>query len=1431
MPSNRRSLFLGIVWVAMGCAVLLADPVVLENRALRVELDPVAGRFQVRDKKAGYVWRGPDEQVAELVELAVPHVPAPRQVDGRLKDWTGPVAEVAITPEMAGAARDFDGAADLSGSAKLCWHESGLFVGVAVRDDVLKTPGADEAEWWHRDSVEFWVGRDQYAVRFGAWGANVWGRKGAAGIKAAATIVAGGYNVEFLVPWSTLRGAWVGGGKEKVKRLRFALGINDCDDGGKRQGQLYYPAGWRHSSPGTFALIALADDQAKAPAAAAKDLQAWRPAGERPTKRKASFRARTSGGDEPLDITLTFELLGNTPELRVTAAADDPNAKIGRFGVLPPLMLDRPGGRILAARYCNGIGIPNDDLKWQGTSLATWAIDMPWIGLTDGRIGYMLLWELPDSCDNGAAVLERSRIDDQLLLAPDVRHYPIKGVFGAPRVIRYSFVADGGHVAICKRFRDYIDGHGMLVTQKEKMKKVPDVALLAGAPDMWGLGNLAFCREAKAAGIDRMMVNASPGPEDAAAIKALGYLISVYDNYEDIYEGRKGKYGDAVFPDHAPLMANGKRKLGWARYKYDPKTGKSMKDPKTGKPIIIEQAYKRCSSLQVPAARRWTREDQEKHPRNARFLDVTTATSLIECYDPEHGHSRTGDRLNKTALAKCMVDEFGLVLGGEHGRWWSAHVFNYWEGMQSGGFYSWPAGRVGKDLPESREGISSRYLEWGLGETNRYPLWELVYHDCVVSTWYWGDSTGHLHNVAPELGYRKDVFNMLYGTVPLYWTNRSFSYKWSEPELRERLLESYRTTCKLHERNGFEELVNHEFVTEDRAVQKSTFGGGTEVWVNFGAKPWTLVRDRRSHVLPQYGFYAKGPGIEQYRTLDPDGRMRTLVRTDDYLYADASLPGLVDLPSPGRVTLRLHAPDRIEVIPGLGLTKVGLGLAALFPKSSSRGWCRVVTDAKGVARSVAPLSANSTDGITQLVLAEGESCRLVGPKSMRKCVEVAVDPDVALSPASPRQGDRLEVTARVANLGGKRARATVSLYLAGSEEPIDSAKAGIASGANKTVRLSFPTARLDGSVALRIEAVTSSDELCTLNNTATATISVAPNRALWDSHLDLTVDMAGVARTNPVVSLPFDLDAERAKLGVAGKGDPAAVRVVCMPGDGDGTLDCLTQYIPGPDGIGELLWVVPGRFAGSTRLVCRVYMDALANGRHDPPVGTATWRDSDTVYRNACYSATFREGYIREVATAFRDWAPVLGNLCVSSGDTGWTEEHGEVQSFEVLAQGPVVTRIRVAKKLRGGHFYDKLYSLYPDHFTVSTHSPERFGTLSRSYYRAECKFLDNKGNTAVIDGRGDAEGISGKNPSAKWYTTYADGWALSCIAVTPHQNVGYWDGHAMGGVSLSPGRESPVTVRYTLHDASVPGFAPDAAAAAVYAAVQAPVKVSRAGR
>ncbi|MFR6034756.1 MAG: hypothetical protein ACLUKN_17220 [Bacilli bacterium] len=63
------------------------------------------------------------------------------------------------------------------------------------------------------------------------------------------------------------------------------------------------------------------------------------------------------------------------------------------------------------------------------------------------------------------------------------------------------------------------------------------------------------------------------------------------------------------------------------------------------------------------------------------------------------------------------------------------------------------------------------------------PLWELVYHDCVINYWYWGDS----NCCSPELMYKFDNFNALYGYPPIYSLDVTH---WNE--LKDKIAASYK---------------------------------------------------------------------------------------------------------------------------------------------------------------------------------------------------------------------------------------------------------------------------------------------------------------------------------------------------------------------------------------------------------------------------------------------------------------------------------------------------------------------------------------------------------------------------------------------------------------------------------------------------------------
>lgn len=439
--------------------------------------------------------------------------------------------------------------------------------------------------------------------------------------------------------------------------------------------------------------------------------------------------------------------------------------------------------------------------------------------------GYALVVE---TTDDAFLQVESSKLDGRELAAPRIGWDSSKKAFAYPRKLLYHFSATGGYVPLAKRYREHARQQGLIVPLAEKLKKNPNIARLFGAPDVWGDAGLKFAREAKAAGVEKMLIHGRTSPADMKAINALGYLTSEYDNYTDVLPIEPGKPLDAhhdQIPDSVVLKADGQRMTAWLTF-----------DKK-------QQYMKRCPAWWVRTAEQVVPKVLSTHPFVGRFIDVTTAEGLYECYDPKHPLTRAEKRQCGVALLSYVRSQ-NLVMGGEHGIWWAVPQLDYIEGMMSGGSAAWPAGHLIR--PKSKDQTFDSpgghkypkwedYERWGLGHAYRVPLWELVFHDCIVSTWYWGDASDFLLQAAPELTAKKDAFNVLYGTIPLLWANREGSWHTA----RDVFLRTYRNTCKLHEQIAGAEMLSHEFLTPDRAVQRTRFSGGTEVVVNFGEKPYS----------------------------------------------------------------------------------------------------------------------------------------------------------------------------------------------------------------------------------------------------------------------------------------------------------------------------------------------------------------------------------------------------------------------------------------------------------------------------------------------------------------------------------------------------------------------------------------------------------------
>ncbi|MFA6563899.1 MAG: glycoside hydrolase [Verrucomicrobiia bacterium] len=1091
-------------------------------------------------------------------------------------------------------------------------------------------------------------------------------------------------------------------------------------------------------------------------------------------------RTFDAGKNLRVNLRLRFTLPGaNAPELRVEASAEDSTKPCGYPRFIEPFVLDAPRGVLVVADYSNGHLYPLDLQPFPRGSFGGDRLDMPWVGLCDldsGR-GYLLLLETSDDCD--VKMQKIAGKGGRALVAPQVTWRPQKEVFGYTRSLLFHFAAKGGYVALCKRYRAYAKERGLIVPFTEKLKKNPNLKRLFGAPDVWGDATLAFAREAKAAGVEKMLIHGKPAkPADMRAINDLGYLTSEYDNYTDILQAKDGKVDSshAMLPDDAVLKNDQQRMTAWLTW-----------DKKT-------QYMKRCPMLWVDAAKATAEKVLAEWPFIGRFIDVTTAEGMYECYDPKHPMTRTQKRECGPALHRVFRDR-KLVMGGEHGIWWCVPVVDYIEGIQSGGYASWPAGHLihPKTKDQEFEGAWGKlktkwetYAQWGIGHESRAPLWELVFHDCIVSTWYWGDASDWLLDAAPEITPKKDAFNILYGTIPLLWANKEGSWR----KDRAVFLRTYRNTCKLHETLATAELLSHEFVTADRAVQRTRFSDGTECVVNFGEKPYRAAFGGKACELPQNGWVVTGPKVQQSLAL-VDGKLVTTIRSPDYAFSDrGGVP----------VTLIAESEGRLRVTVGAATPRVSLRPADADRASKATTGVLYRCDAQGKPLDVMEFRAGAAGEIEFGPVAAPGSFLLLRGKGMQQ-PDLRVS-DMQIEPAVPKQGGKLRVSATISNYGG----------IAVSGVPVDFCVDGRATSravvslkprAGTEVVAEVDTAAADGTriLSVVVEPSAKVKELSKQNNRAEQAVQVAADWSRWPHRKLLRVSAAGVARENAAVVVPFALPAE---------GDANSVRVAEAGTDGKPA-----KAVPAQLDRDKLCFIVPGDLAADvTRKFVVLWRDKSASPASLPP-GGSFWRAAEQTIVPSGYEARFEHGTLTFLA-ARKDGVTgnnFLKSLILSSGETGWGSEDGTVEKFEVKHTGPVRTVIRVRKALKAGVVYEKQYAFYPERFDVEITVNKPAGCLySRAHYLERGTYADNRGNTAVVDGHGDAENVYGRNAKPKWYAVFTPDWAHSCVALTPVESLAYWDaGSSWGSIGFhtSARQMSGIRISYVIHPgAKDAGFA-----------------------
>ena len=507
-----------------------------------------------------------------------------------------------------------------------------------------------------------------------------------------------------------------------------------------------------------------------------------------------SLSCRVTGPGETCDLTI--ELKGTrAAAFDLTVAVPD-----DKYGTLPayPFHFVAPDKGWSYVQNTSGEGMlmplnePHRINKAYG-----WSGSQPWWGLTD--------------LERGMAV----RLDT--FRNPDTRAGPHDStVYAFPMRLRYDFVASGGYVALAQLYRDYfLAAQPEMQRLRDRVAQRPPVGMLKDGVYVYFWGNdpaddLRLVTEMKAAGIDRgFAVFYGKHPIDRAlfdGIKKLGWVPGSYH----MPTGNLFRVGRRGWPN---AILTGRMSAEKLRRQSDPKGWERI-----------------CARFQLP---RWLEKAKgmiATYGTQLFYFD-TLIVQLAPCLSP--GHPSTIEE-NQEARLKLAQEtrNLGTVVGSGEGAspTWALPGLDFFEGSMSLRTYAdpnlkIPSGGYDTDLGDSYSSDATFILD----EKRRIPLYQLAFHDYVASTWVWRDTNFQSRPFA----WKKDLFNILYGTMPIWHINRKL---WESHKAD--YVASYRAIAFIRSWVGFARMTGHGWLTPDRSVQYTDWEGGQRVIVNFGTQPY-----------------------------------------------------------------------------------------------------------------------------------------------------------------------------------------------------------------------------------------------------------------------------------------------------------------------------------------------------------------------------------------------------------------------------------------------------------------------------------------------------------------------------------------------------------------------------------------------------------------
>lgn len=461
---------------------------------------------------------------------------------------------------------------------------------------------------------------------------------------------------------------------------------------------------------------------------------------------------------------------------------------------------------------------------------------MPWFGQVKERCGYTAICTTPW---NAGYQAEHPAGGPYTSVGAWLE--PSLGTMNYRRVFRYTFLNDCDYNDLCKTYRQYVREQGHLRTLKEKAVQNPSIHDLVGTcfvhtgiktvvqpesgffdPQNPEKNNRVVpfsvreqqIREIHDLGVEKVYLHldgwAEPGydnkhPDYTPACQAaggwedmkslvdtmhdFGYKFGIHDQYRDYYhaapsydENYACRLPDRTIPGHSY----------WA-----------------GGP----QSYLCATQAPFYVKRNFAELKKNGIRLDGAYLDVFTCNEGDECANPEHVMTRRDCYTYRGNCFSWLLSQ-GILSSSEEVSDWAVPylVFCHYAPYD---FMLRPAETPKKGIP--------------------VPLFNLVYHDCVIEPWM-------MDRVSKDEDYM--LYALLAGGAPYLvrdgaYPNTDGAFDGEKISLEE-MTERCRVVTELHEKTALLELVRHECMTADGSVQKSEFSDGTYVICDFAEQIYEI---------------------------------------------------------------------------------------------------------------------------------------------------------------------------------------------------------------------------------------------------------------------------------------------------------------------------------------------------------------------------------------------------------------------------------------------------------------------------------------------------------------------------------------------------------------------------------------------------------------